>query len=488
MQKFRAGLFVAWLALVPVAASADSTINNLGAGAAVQGTDILPAYQGANPATGVTATQLKTFIGGGTVTSVATSCGVSGGPITGTGTVKATATPNAQVGTTYAILDADCGKVVTLSNAASIAVSIAQAGTAGSFASGWFATVINIGAGTVTITPTTSTIDGAATLTLTTNQSVDLFTDGTNYFTARGRVPGGLFTVTGALKGNGAGVVSQAACADISDASVFCNGTNAANLTGSVPVAQIGASAASHAVPVDVAGTSTYKVIPNCIDSAGNHINYTQSTDAFSCGTSSSGAGGGFVSTYVTGGTQFYAPLNGMITATGTAYTANTTAYCTFGTVTQNVTIKALAIRITTGIAASNVEFAIYSVSGGTLTLVDTSSAQVASVTSSTNPQTNLANTTDALTSGTLYAWCAASSGAIVVTSFAAGSTGAAAIIGSSSQTSAISNSIGIIGKSFPVTYSATPSSTFPGTISLSTGTDIVAGTATAPNMIFLVN
>lgn len=63
------------------------------------------------------------------------------------------------------------------------------------------------------------------------------------------------------------------------------------DLSGSASVAQIGASAASHAVPVDVAGTSTYKVIPDCQDTGGNHINYTQSTDAFSCGTSGGGGG-----------------------------------------------------------------------------------------------------------------------------------------------------------------------------------------------------
>lgn len=134
--------------------------------------------------------------GSGTVTSVDAGCGATtgGSPITTSGTVKAIATRNAQTGTSYAILDADCGKVVTLSNASAVGVTIAQAGTAGSFAAGWFSTIVNLGAGTVTITPTTSTIDGGANLTLSTNQSVDLFTDGTNYFTARGRgsaTPGG---------------------------------------------------------------------------------------------------------------------------------------------------------------------------------------------------------------------------------------------------------------------------------------------------------
>ena len=57
-----------------------------------------------------------------------------------------------------------------------------------------------------------------------------------------------------------------------------------ASIVGTATAAQIAGSAASHAVPIDVSGTPTWKVIPNCIDSAGQHINYTQSTDAWSCG------------------------------------------------------------------------------------------------------------------------------------------------------------------------------------------------------------
>ncbi len=34
------------------------------------------------------------------------------------------------------------------------------------------------------------------------------------------------------------------------------------------------------------ASTGAWKTIPDCTDASGNHINYTQSTDAFSCGTS----------------------------------------------------------------------------------------------------------------------------------------------------------------------------------------------------------
>lgn len=51
------------------------------------------------------------------------------------------------------------------------------------------------------------------------------------------------------------------------------------------------ATAAAHSVEVITTAntTATAKVIPDCTDTGGNHLNFTQSTDAFSCGTSGSG-------------------------------------------------------------------------------------------------------------------------------------------------------------------------------------------------------
>lgn len=148
---------------------------------------ILFSLVGALAFTGAASAQVVSDAVSGGISQISTSCGVSGGPITSIGTIQGSATPNAQTGTTYAIQNSDCGKLLTLSNASAVAVSIAQAGGSGDFASGWFVTIINEGAGVATITPTTSTIDGAASLSLTQFQSVDLFSDGTNYFTARGR-------------------------------------------------------------------------------------------------------------------------------------------------------------------------------------------------------------------------------------------------------------------------------------------------------------
>ena len=82
---------------------------------------------------------------------------------------------------TGSIVTGDKGKIVTFGHASANAVSIARAGTAG-FEAGWYVTrVCTTGAGTTTITPTTSTINGAATLALTQNQCASIHSDGANY-------------------------------------------------------------------------------------------------------------------------------------------------------------------------------------------------------------------------------------------------------------------------------------------------------------------
>ena len=101
---------------------------------------------------------------------------------------------NAQAGTSYTVLSSDRGKLVTLTNASAVAVTLPQAGS--SFPVGWFAEFENRGAGLVTITPTTSTINGGATVTLSTNQSLKIISDGTNYFALLGKTA---ITTTGAV-------------------------------------------------------------------------------------------------------------------------------------------------------------------------------------------------------------------------------------------------------------------------------------------------
>lgn len=123
--------------------------------------------------------------GGGTVTNIATSCGIAGGPITTTGTISGSITSTPQTGANYPIVTGDCGDLINLSNGANQVPIIAQAGTTG-FETGWYTTLCNQGAGSQTITPTTSTIGGAATYVLAAGTAaapkcVGIVSDGTNY-------------------------------------------------------------------------------------------------------------------------------------------------------------------------------------------------------------------------------------------------------------------------------------------------------------------
>lgn len=95
---------------------------------------------------------------------------------------------NPQTGTTYTYLTGDYGKLVTHTNGSAIAGALPQAGA--SFPANWFVFVQNRGAGALTITPTTSTIDGAATLVLNQNEGALIVSDGTNYFSMRGKDSG----------------------------------------------------------------------------------------------------------------------------------------------------------------------------------------------------------------------------------------------------------------------------------------------------------
>ena len=129
---------------------------------------------------------------------------------------------NAQTGTTYTVLEEDAGKLVTLSNASAIAVTLPQAGTTGFEDGSWFP-VSTIGAGTVTITPTTSTIDGAATLVLPQSRWAIFWSDGTNYFSVNNNlttVEKIYFPAAGCVDGATAGLMWDALAAE--DPAVAC--------------------------------------------------------------------------------------------------------------------------------------------------------------------------------------------------------------------------------------------------------------------------
>lgn len=104
-----------------------------------------------------------------------------------------------------------------------------------------------------------------------------------------------------AISDAGAITKSRPTCSTLSDSAGGCtmSTTAAGDITGTLPTATVAkvngiaysATAAAHSVEVITTAntTATAKVIPDCTDAAGQHLNFTQSTDAFSCGTSGSG-------------------------------------------------------------------------------------------------------------------------------------------------------------------------------------------------------
>lgn len=161
------------------------------------------------------------------------------------------------------------------------------------------------------------------------------------------------------------------------------------------------ASAATNQLLVGT-GVSTFslKTVPDCTDTGGNHINYTQSSNAFSCGTS--GGGGGSGQTLHPGyvATRWYPTVQGTYAA-GTAVSGNSIKLQAF-MVTQAITLSNIGARLTTAAAAGNVQLAIYASNATTKYPTGTALCSTASLsTTSTGNITGTCSTS--LTAGTLY-------------------------------------------------------------------------------------
>ena len=133
------------------------------------------------PLTGVATIATQTVLGNGSGSTASPVALTLGGNLLATSTTLVTSqTINAQTGTTYTVLSTDAGKLLTFNNAGAIAVTVPVATSAG-FTAGFSFDWENLGAGTVTFTPTTSTVNGAATLVGKTNEGGTVTSDGTNY-------------------------------------------------------------------------------------------------------------------------------------------------------------------------------------------------------------------------------------------------------------------------------------------------------------------
>lgn len=158
--------------------------------------------------------------------------------------------PNPQTGTTYTYLSTDSTQdragYTTFSNPSSIAVTLPAAGSTG-FGSNWVNKSCNIGVGTVTITPTTSTVSyttgssytsAATSVALTTGQCLWIYSNNSNYFANKdtggvGNTTSTSLTTGVVPKANGANSIIDS---DIDDGKTIANvDTLGASAGASVP-------------------------------------------------------------------------------------------------------------------------------------------------------------------------------------------------------------------------------------------------------------
>lgn len=166
------------------------------------------------------------------------------------------ASVNAQTGTSYSVQQSDYGQLITVNNSSSVVVSVPQA--TGSFATFNFF-ISNLGTGVATISPSGSTINGSATLTLAQNQSAWIVSNGANYIAVFVlNVPTASTSQLGVVKGDGstltisgAGVIS---CTTATNSQIGCAKPDGTTITASGgTLTAVGASASS----IDAAGATT---------------------------------------------------------------------------------------------------------------------------------------------------------------------------------------------------------------------------------------
>jgi hypothetical protein len=182
--------------------------------------------------------------------------------------VATTVTINQQTGTSYTIAATDIREGVTFNNAAPVAVSFPFAAT-----SGFYVGLQNLGAGLVTVTPTTGTINGAATLVIPQNSGCTIIGDGVN--TQTFACTASINTVAAAQTFSGAVTMSNAAIRLTGLASnsaattgTVCWTTGAVNLTVDTTLACLASTqrVKQNIQPLDVGLAEVMKLRPVSYD------------------------------------------------------------------------------------------------------------------------------------------------------------------------------------------------------------------------------
>jgi hypothetical protein len=139
-----------------------------------------PAGQNLYGCTATNTWNLEGPVGSGTLTNVSSACGLSGGPITTTGTLKISPTVVAISSTTPTLSAGNCG-LTNQFTGASPAVTVPAPG--GSFPNGWYAYISFTGSGTLVLTSVASTINGFSSVSINAANGAGgfLVSDGTNW-------------------------------------------------------------------------------------------------------------------------------------------------------------------------------------------------------------------------------------------------------------------------------------------------------------------
>lgn len=222
-----------------------------------------------NPGTSTESAIIANVIGSGNSIPAVTVTGPQIGDYLSytSGTLITNVTPgivvNAQTGTSYSVSctagTGDRGSLITFNNAAAIAVTVPSAATC---PNGFYFNYRVIGAGAVTFTPTTSTVNGASTLLALSGQFGNFVSDNTNYQANRaGYASGTTGSIGGAIVGvgcdTGTVTIVGASTSMVPVAVASTSGAPGAGLTVSAQVTSANTVTVSVCAPLTLTPTSS---------------------------------------------------------------------------------------------------------------------------------------------------------------------------------------------------------------------------------------
>jgi hypothetical protein len=329
MRRILCAALVTLMTLVSAQmALADDTTNNLAPAAALSDSDIIPDCQGCSgvtPLVGASGTQLTTYLRTKFSASAPISYNSGTGAITFTGPLSVTLGGTGVASGTSGGILAFTGTTSLASSGVLSANALVLGGGVGTTP----ATLASLGTGTTLLHGNAAGPPTFGAVTLTTDVAGVLPVANGGTALASGTSGGILgYTGTGTLAssavlpanalvlGGGAGA-TPSAMASLGTTTTLLHGNAAGapsfgavalttDVSGLLPGGSGGtglSTIAAHQVPLATAtNIYTAKTVPDCSDVAGNHLNFTQSTDTFSCGTTGVGQAT-IIWTGTTGGT-----------------------------------------------------------------------------------------------------------------------------------------------------------------------------------------